>query len=119
MTTVASFHLETMDMGDVSVDADESCYMPSMDVGSVAGENMMDVVERRLEERIERLVMELGTEVDARKCEREAANLRIEELEAEVREKQNQVNVYKVSVEQLDARLGLKIGENKTTKEKT
>jgi len=85
---MASFHLETMDMANVSVDADDSCFMPTEATASGAGENMMDVVERNLEEKIEGLLVELDAEREARDGDRKVAEARIKTFESELKDKE-------------------------------
>ena len=105
---MVSFHVETMDMGNVSLDADESCFMPAMDVNSVAGENMMDVMERRLEE-------EIDFENEAKSRDKEISIQRMEELKVVVKEKENEIDTSNERIGQLEENLELERGENKKT----
>jgi len=111
-----TFHLEQMDMTNVSVDADDSCNMPTEAIGN-GGENMMDVVEKRLEEKIEGLGLELDTEKEARACDKDAAEARIAEIEGEVKEREQDVEVLKGEIVKAEEKIASAGEENKMLKE--
>jgi len=114
---MVSFHLETMDMANVSVDADDSCNIPTEATVSGAGENMMDVVERKLEEKIEGLFLELDAEREARDCDRKVAEARIAQIEAEVSDREQLAEVRMGQIIQMEERMGLVEEENMMMKE--
>jgi len=114
---MVSFHLETMDMANVSVDADDSCNIPTEATVSGAGENMMDVVERKLEEKIEGLFLELDAEREARDCDRKVAEARIAQIEAEVSDREQLAEDRMGQIIQMEERMGLVEEENMMMKE--